>query len=97
MRLHFHTNLDEAKPDVGALSDNMRSRDAQPIPRKGERVRFTFDGGKNYDLDVVDVVYLFDAEVPLACVELHKPSYYGSMSIAEWSAWFRRHRLGREW
>lgn len=98
MRLNFHTNLDEAKEDVAALGPKVWSKDGLPIPRKGERVRFTFvrDGVKHYDLEVVGIDYLFDAALPLVNIELHIPSHYGSMSIAEWTAWFRRHRTGRE-
>jgi hypothetical protein len=97
MKLHFHTNLDEAKPDVDVLSDRVWPKDDMPIPRKGERIRVAFDLGKNFELDVVDVVYLYDAAIPVAHIELHMPSYYASMSIADWSTWFRRHRYGREW
>lgn len=93
MKVVFRTNLDEAKRDVWDLNDVETSM----IPRKGERIKVPFHKGVSYDryaylLEVVDVTYDF-AESAVE-IELHIPSFQRSMSVREWTEWFRNHRYG---
>jgi hypothetical protein len=106
MKMHFHTNLDEAQRDVGDILPMLASGPyAHPIPRVGERISIPFRRDNrvfSYELAVVAVRY----EYPLSGsgiteasvrVELHIPQHQASMSIADWTTWFNKHRKGREW
>lgn len=96
MKLHFHTNLDEAKGDVASLSGRYHDVESLPVPRKGERIEFSFGPDNfHYHLEIVGVVYKLTLPRPYVDIELHMPSYHGAMTIAEWSTWFNRHRFGR--
>lgn len=101
MRIAFHTNLDEAKEDVGNLCSRCLDTEYFPVPRVGERVRFRFDRDKFYELEVVGVVHnytmlLDDLDERAVHVELHIPRT-PQMTIAEWIQYIRRHRFGRDW
>lgn len=99
MKLRFRTNLDEPKETMDLVDLNREANDRPDliVPRVGERITFRFarDGQRDfsYELEVCSVAY--DYRNGLVEVELHMPSYYASMSINEWAAWFKRHRLGR--
>jgi len=93
MQLQFHTNLDDAKPDVNRL--NVLRHDGMTVPRKGERLVFPFQYNNktfSFDLEVVAVNYNYFAH--LIVVELHIASPH--RSIAEWIPWFRRFRYQKE-
>jgi hypothetical protein len=103
VKLVFKTNLDEPQRDVWEIND--KANDGvrlAPVPRVGERISFPFkrwdhlakrEGSFSYELEVCAIAYDFHARV--VHVELHMPSYYKTMSIHDWSEWFKRHRFGR--
>lgn len=92
MKIHFFTNLDEAKADVRR---ELSTWPTDIVPRVGERVRFPIQGPgrKVFDLEVVAVTYDATGIAVEADVELHIPSYLHK-SIKEWSEWLERHRSG---
>lgn len=96
MKAIFSTNLDEAKRDVFALNERVRTSGMGlvHVPRVGERIIFEFERGgtKRYELEVCAVSYHYADNV--AEVELHIPSYHRT-SISDWSEYMRRHREGR--
>lgn len=97
MRIYFKSNLDEVQRDVCALNALNLDMAADPIPRVGERIDFSFIRGPmrcTYGLEVYDVTYHYGEKDRRIDVELHIPSYQKSMSIAEWMSWFKRHRFG---
>ena len=100
MKIHFRTNLDEAQRDVNNL--NSLDNDNSIVPRIRESIIFPFEKWDHdqkrsvnfqYSLEVVGVRYnYFDSVVE---VELHMPKI--GQTIAEWTAWFRKFRLGKDW
>jgi len=96
-KILFHTNLDEAKSDVGDI--NYAGACAFPsgiVPRVGERIRIGIRGvpkTREYELEVYDVVYDLTHEEPAILVELHIPKYQ-SLSIAAWEERIKRMRRG---
>lgn len=99
MRIRFHTNLDEAKADVGRIGasgvgvvedDWFGGR----VPCIGERVilPLTPDNQRDtYDLEVVGVAY--DTTTSYVRVELHIPPGRG-WSIRTWSEWLTKRKRG---
>jgi hypothetical protein len=100
VNIYFHTNLDEAQPDVRGLNTPGHDYHWPPdfgVPSVDTEVVFAFrrdNKGFAYPLRVCAVRYMLDSET--VHVELHMPRA-PHQSIAEWTAWFRRHRLGKEW
>jgi hypothetical protein len=102
MKVHFQTNLDEAQSDVFALNSALSQKYHDIIPHKGDRITFPFERWDNgasrqfeYALDVVGVSYNYVSET--ITIELHIPATHHSQSIAEWTTWFRKHRLGKDY
>jgi hypothetical protein len=100
MHIYFHTNLDEAQPDVRGMNAPGNDYHWPPefgIPAVDSEVVFEFwrDNRRlGYHLRVCAVRYVLERKT--VNVELHMPTA-PHQSIAEWTTWFRRHRLGREW
>jgi len=92
MRVHFQTNLDEAKNDVFGLSGEWLT-----TPSKGDRFRLVFNReGSHYELEVCQVTFVRPVDERheiSALVELHLPSYWAG-SIRDWIDWFKEH-VGR--
>ena len=95
MKIHFHTNLDEAQPYVAKLADTWGG----PTPAVGHEIVFEFvrwDHDRkqsmqfNFSLIVCAVRW---NEIGEPSVELHAPSHF--KNIADWMEYFRRHVKGR--
>lgn len=95
MRIVFKTNLDEPQRDLLELNAWNLQTPHIAIPRVGERVLFPFKkGGRDfgYELEIVAITYAY--ENGRVDVELHVPSYQRTMSVRDWTDWFRAHRHG---
>jgi hypothetical protein len=96
MKVHFHTNLDEAQPFVHRLNKHLTGQNF--APNKGDRIKFykyeqptPSDGPqKTFELEVVNRVVSYGSYLTIS-IELHMPSYYSGMTIREWGEWFNRH------
>lgn len=86
-KIHFHTNLDEARPYVEDLNNCWQG----PVPGVGHEIVFDVGQGqgrglKHFRLRVVQVRWSRAGD---ALIELHMPEL-PRMTIAEWSEWFKR-------
>lgn len=99
MKIRLRTNLDEPSRDVLDLNAALSSRGSSwqpPVPRRGERISFPFKkDGRSYSFELEVCAVTYDLLAEEAIVELHVPSYQSTMTIREWSDWFKKFRLGR--
>lgn len=99
-RIYFHTNLDEAHPDVRGMNTPGHEYEWHGefgVPAVGSEIVFEFIRDNiryAYPLRVCAVRYMLDSGA--VHVELHMPTA-PHQSIREWVEWFNRHRHGREW
>lgn len=105
MLIHFHSNLDEAKPYIHDLNQKWKDRRTNDgtlvvvIPHKGESIEFKFtkhvEGSTcphtfSFKLEVVDVTYSnFGNDVT---IELQVPQHFNS--TLHWMTWFENFTEG---
>lgn len=80
--IRFFTNLDEAKPYVGAEPWK------GPIPRVGDRIEYRVTERFVMALEVVGITH--NADGTETRVEMHMGRQHPGWSIRDWMDWFKR-------